>query len=88
MERLVARVLGIFAAGFALMAVVVAAYDTGCGSLFGSNSCEKHNSSQVIAVIVLVGLAVTSAVAAYEARGARPRPPEDPPMVYPGGAQV
>jgi len=88
MERLIARVLAIFAVGFALIALVVAGYDTGCGSLFGSSSCERHNSGQVIAVIILCGLALTCGIAAYEATVSRHRPPEDPPTIYPGGAQV
>jgi len=82
------RVLAIFAVGFAVIAFAVAAYDTGYGSLLGSNSTEKHNAGQVIATIILVGLAITCAVASYEARGAIPRPPEEPPTIYPGRAQV
>lgn len=88
MELLIARVLAIFAVGFTIMGVAVAAYDTGCGSLIGGNSCAKHNSGQVIAAIILFGLAVTCTVAAYEAKGAAPRPPEEPPTIFPGRAQV
>ena len=88
MERLISRVLAIFAVGFAMIALVVAGYDPGCGSLFGAGTCDRHNSGQVIAVIILVGLALTCAIAAYEARVLGSRPPEEPPTIYPGGAQV
>ncbi|RNL78367.1 hypothetical protein [Nocardioides marmorisolisilvae] len=88
MERIIARVLVVFAVGFALIALVVAGYDGGCGSLFSATSCDHHPTGQVIATIILVGLALTCGVAAYEAYVSGPRPPEEPPTIYPGGAQV
>ncbi len=90
MERVVSRVLFVFAAGFGFIGLTVGVLevntDVYCGSVLWHDEGCSQPTSMIALVIVLLGLAVTCFIAALIAR--EPAAAEEPPVVYPGGAQV
>lgn len=92
MEHVVNRILVIFAVGFALIGAVLGflpiARNSYCGSLFAHEETCAGTSSRLALVVLIFGLAVTCAIAARSVPIDKTGDSEEPPTVYPGGAQV
>jgi hypothetical protein len=91
MEHVVSRVLGTFAFGFTVIGGILGLLPIGdsgdCGSLFNNGGGCGGTNSRLALVVLVFGIALTCFVA-WSSLALDNAGEEEPPTIYPDGAQV